>query len=90
MHPLAGQNMNLGIADAAHLAEVVHRAYEGGQDIGASQLLGGFSRTRQMNNLMMLLTTDGLYRLFHTQMWPVPALRSVGLRALDRLQPLKV
>ncbi len=89
IHPIAGQGLNLSLRDVAALAERLVRAARLGQDLGAAALLAGYRRQRQVDNLAMLAATDGLNRLFSTDLGPVRLARSIGLAAIGRLPPAK-
>lgn len=69
VHPLAGQGLNLGLADARELARVLG-AREYWRDLGDLRLLRRYERARKADVLAMGLITDGLQGLFHT---PTPA-----------------
>lgn len=88
VHPLAGQGMNLGMLDAAALAQTLDAAILRGEDPGDRYVLARYQRARQGDNLASLLAFDGLQRLFRLPAWLVPW-RAVGLAAVDRAWPLK-
>jgi 2-polyprenyl-6-methoxyphenol hydroxylase-like FAD-dependent oxidoreductase len=88
VHPLAGQGLNLGLADAAMLAEVIkQRDYW--RSVGDARLLRRYERARRADVLQMSLATDGLQQLFSHSMGPLPALRNWGMRGFDRTRLLK-
>ncbi|MEQ8965445.1 MAG: UbiH/UbiF/VisC/COQ6 family ubiquinone biosynthesis hydroxylase [Azospirillaceae bacterium] len=89
IHPIAGQGLNLGLRDAAWLAELVVDAARLGGDPGAAPLLARYERGRRLDNTMMIGVTDALDRLFSTGLPPVRAAREAGLAAVGRLPPLK-
>ena len=89
IHPLAGQGVNLGLADAASLADVLLDALDQKRDIGAIQVLRKFERWRKGDNLTMMATMDGFKRLFGSQLAPVTDLRNLGLSLANNLTPLK-
>ncbi len=89
VHPLAGQGVNLGLLDAAALAEVILDAYQAGKDIGSHQVLRRFERWRKGDNLAMLAAMDGFKRLFSNQAAPVQFMRHLGLNVTNRATPLK-
>lgn len=89
VHPLAGQGVNLGLADAAALAEVLTRARESNRDIGHRLTLRRYERWRKGENLLMVTALTGLKKLFGTSSYPVVRLRGVGLSAVDGLNPIK-
>lgn len=86
IHPLAGQGANLGLSDAAALAEVI---VQGGGDPGRRGLLRRYERWRKGNNLITANAMTGFKELFGTALSPVVLARGLGLNAADRLSPLK-
>lgn len=89
VHPLAGQGLNLGLADAATLAEVIAQARAAQRDIGELRVLRRYERWRKGDNLAMLTVTDGFDRLFRSKASAIKTLRNAGLTAVDTLTPLK-
>ncbi|WP_416547567.1 FAD-dependent monooxygenase [Limnohabitans sp. DCL3] len=88
LHPLAGQGLNVGLADVAELVRVIH-AKEFWRPLHDPKLLRRYERARQADVLAMAWVTDGLQRLF-AQPGPVwQSLRNLGLRGFDRSGPLK-
>jgi 2-polyprenyl-6-methoxyphenol hydroxylase-like FAD-dependent oxidoreductase len=88
LHPLAGQGLNVGLADAAELVRVI-RAKEFWRPLHDPKLLRRYERARQADVQAMGLVTDGLQRLF-AQPGPVwQNLRNWGMRGFDRSGPLK-
>jgi 2-octaprenylphenol hydroxylase len=88
VHPLAGQGLNLGIMDAAALAEVLgeNRAGDSGLSTNA---LKRYARWRRSENLAMLSVCDGLNRLFREPHPLIRWLRGAGLNATNASGPLK-
>jgi 2-polyprenyl-6-methoxyphenol hydroxylase-like FAD-dependent oxidoreductase len=88
LHPLAGQGLNVGLADVAELVQVI-RAKEFWRPLHDPKLLRRYERARQADVQAMGLVTDGLQRLF-AQPGPVwQNLRNWGMRGFDRSGPLK-
>ena len=88
VHPLAGQGLNLGLADVAALARVVAER-EPWRALGDEILLRRYVRERALPTRAMALLTDGLLHLFAQ---PQPALRELrnrGMGLLNRLAPVK-
>lgn len=88
VHPLAGQGLNLGLADVAALTHVI-AAREPWRPIGDERLLRRYVRERKAPTWAMEQVTDGLLRLFAQ---PAPAareLRNRGLSLVNRIPPLK-
>ncbi len=89
VHPLAGQGLNLGVLDAAALAEVVLTAETERRDIGALKTLRRYERWRKGDNVAMLAAMDGFKRLFSNDVAPLAWGRNLGLRVTDHLSPVK-
>ena len=89
VHPLAGQGVNLGMLDAAALAEVILGSAASLQDPGQRRLLRRYERWRRGENTMMISILDGFYHAFKPQPGGVRSLRSAALNVADRAGPLK-
>ena len=89
VHPLAGQGVNLGLLDAAALAEVVGRAHRLGRDLGSRATLRRYERWRRGHNALMQAVLGGFRHLFSNRWTPVRRLRETGLALTDRIPPLK-
>ncbi|PUE45492.1 ubiquinone biosynthesis protein UbiH [Limnohabitans sp. 2KL-1] len=88
LHPLAGQGLNVGLADAAELVRVIG-AKEFWRPLHDLKLLRRYERARQADVQAMGLVTDGLQRLF-AQPGPIwQNLRNWGMRGFDRSGPIK-
>lgn len=88
VHPLAGQGLNLGLADAAGLARVVHeREYWRG--LGDEKLLRRYERARKADVAAMGAVTDGLHGLFAREDARWQVLRNWGMTGFARSGPLK-
>ncbi|HEY2257109.1 MAG TPA: FAD-dependent monooxygenase [Variovorax sp.] len=88
VHPLAGQGLNLGLADARTLSEVL-RTRDYWRSVGDARLLRRYERERRTEVLSMSLATDGLQQLFAHSADPLPALRNWGMRGFDRTRLVK-
>ncbi|HUO92273.1 MAG TPA: FAD-dependent monooxygenase [Rhizomicrobium sp.] len=89
VHPIAGQGLNLGLKDAAALAEVVLDAARLGLDIGAVDVLKRYERWRRFDSAIMGLTMDAMNRLFSNDIAPLRAVRDLGLGIADRIGPVR-
>lgn len=89
VHPLAGQGVNLGLLDAAALAQTVADAAARGRDIGAIGVLRRYERWRRSENAAMVWSLDGLQKLFGARALPLRQARSAGLSTVDRMRPVK-
>lgn len=88
VHPLAGQGLNLGLADVAALVEIV-RTREPWRDLGDERLLRRYARERAGPTWAMGQVTDGLLRLFAEPTPLVRELRNRSLTLVNRTTPLK-
>ena len=88
MHPLAGQGLNVGLADVAELAHVMHQR-ERWREPGDLRLLRRYERARQADVSAMSAVTDGLYGLFAHTDTRLQALRRWGLQRFDANHTLK-
>jgi ubiquinone biosynthesis monooxygenase Coq6 len=89
IHPLAGQGLNQGQGDAAALVRTISHAVQTGQDIGSTLALESYTSERYAENNAMLGVCDKLHRLYSVESGPLVRLRSLGLRAVDAMGPLK-
>lgn len=89
VHPLAGQGVNLGLLDAACLAQVIQEARAAGRPYFAQRALRRYERWRKGENILMMAALDGLHRLFSVRAQPVRWLRGVGLDAMAKAVPVK-
>jgi 2-octaprenyl-6-methoxyphenol hydroxylase len=89
IHPIAGQGLNLGIRDAAALAEVIVDAHRLGLDIGMKTTLLDYERWRRFDNTCLAAATDVLNRVFGIGNAPFGALRRAGMKVLDRIGPAR-
>ena len=83
IHPLAGQGLNLGLKDAAALAETLVEARRLGEDIGTAPVLERYVRWRRFDNLAMAAITDAFDRLFATDNAIVRGARDAGMAAVN-------
>jgi len=88
VHPLAGQGVNLGLADAAALARVLGEARRAGRGWWRTRTLDAYVRARAPETLEMLAVTDALARGF-TGPAALTRVLGEGLALVDRLEPAK-
>ena len=85
LHPVAAQGFNLGLRDAAVLAELL----AGAADAGAADVLAQFAARRESDRRGMIGFTDGLVKLFGDRRAAVIALRTIALMLFDLSPPAK-
>ena len=89
IHPLAGQGVNLGLLDAATLADVLDQARLRGRPLGAMATLRRYERARKGANLAMMGAMDVFKRLFSNDNPALSVARNLGLKATDLAVPVK-
>jgi 2-octaprenylphenol hydroxylase len=89
IHPLAGQGLNLGLADAACLAEVIKKAHSKQRDFSSLSTLRRYERSRKGSNWAMIASMEGFKRLFSNEQKPLIQIRSMGLNLVNSCNPLK-
>jgi 2-polyprenyl-6-methoxyphenol hydroxylase-like FAD-dependent oxidoreductase len=88
VHPLAGQGLNLGLADVAALAGVIEQR-EPWRGLGDERLLRRYVRQRAAPTWAMARITDALLRLFAAPSAPIRELRNNGMTLVNHAAPLK-
>jgi len=88
VHPLAGQGLNLGLADVAALVRVL-QAREIWRPLADLRLLRRYERRRRGAVAGAQLAMDGLQQLFTRADAPLPSLRHCGMNLFDHCTPLK-
>lgn len=87
--PVGAQGLNLGLRDAALIAELAAAARHAGADIGASELLDSYDRRRRPDVESRTLAVDLLNRSLLSDFLPLQGLRGLGLAVVDRVGPLR-
>ena len=88
VHPLAGQGLNLGLADVATLARLISTR-ESWRTVDDARLLRRYERARKAGILLMDVGMDGLHLLYAQDPGAWGQLRRFGLSAVERSGPLK-
>ena len=83
MHPLAGQGLNLSLADVAALQTVLATAKQRQLDPGQRAVLRPFERARRADNTLMLAVVGGFRSLFARTELPAVIARNLGMSLLD-------
>jgi len=89
IHPLAGQGVNLGLLDAAALAEVILRARSQGKNIASLITLRRYERWRRADNSLMMASMSGFKKLFSNEQTELSLIRNTGLDFINQLAPVK-
>ncbi len=89
IHPLAGQGVNLGLLDAACLAEVIEETLNKQRDIGGLPCLRRYERWRKGENQIMISAMAGFKSLFSHQSLGLGQIRHLGFKLTENLPLLK-
>jgi 2-octaprenylphenol hydroxylase len=89
VHPLAGQGVNLGLLDAAALAQLCVQARATGEHLGAQRTLRAYERWRKGENQLMEFAIDAFNRVLAQGVGPVSILARRALTLTNRSALLK-
>ncbi|PWI34632.1 FAD-dependent 2-octaprenylphenol hydroxylase [Vibrio albus] len=89
IHPLAGQGVNLGLMDAASLAQEVLRLWQNGEDIGSRVNLRPYERWRKAEAAKMIAAMQGFKDLFEGDNPVKKLMRGFGMTLADQLPGAK-
>lgn len=89
IHPIAGQGLNLGLRDVKELNNILKKAKNNNEDIGALHVLKKYQNVRRPDNMAMAVATDFLNKLFSNNIIPLGIARKIGLKIVGRMNPAK-
>ena len=89
IHPLAGQGVNLGLLDAASLAQEVLSLWRLGEDIGTKRNLRGYERWRKAEAAKMIAAMQGFKDLFSGDNPAKKLVRGIGMTLVSQLPGAK-
>jgi len=89
IHPLAGQGVNLGILDAASLAQVLIEAEQQRLNFADYKTLRKFERWRRGENTLMMFSMSGFKNLFSNDQSELSFIRNAGLNLVNGIAPVK-
>ena len=89
IHPLAGQGVNLGVLDAATLAQVISEAVFVRRDFASMHVLRKYERWRRGENTLMMVSMSGFKNLFSNNNPALSFVRNAGLNLVNGLPPVK-
>lgn len=97
IHPLAGQGVNLGLLDAACLAQVISEAINKQSTSGGAEqaqwanstVLNKYSRWRKAEAVEMIAAMESIKQVFTPQNPITQLVRGVGMNLFDNVKPIK-
>jgi 2-octaprenyl-6-methoxyphenol hydroxylase len=89
VHPIAGQGLNLGLRDAAALAEVLGAARSRGEDWGSAPVLARYAQARRFDTVALALGMDAVNRLFSNDNPVLRLARDLGMGAVSAMPGLR-
>jgi len=89
VHPLAGQGLNLGLADVECLSRCIQDGLLQGGDVGSRTALLPYAQERYFENHKVMSVMDKLHKLYSTSFEPVVWARSVGLEVVNEFDSVK-
>ena len=87
--PIGAQGLNLGIRDAATVAEIVADAHWHGHDLGGPEVIGRYDNERRADIVTRTLAVDLLNRSLLAEFMPAHGARGLSLYLVDRIGPLR-
>lgn len=87
--PIGAQGLNLGLRDAAAIAEIVAEARHDNRDPGEPAVLAHYAAERRVDVASRTVAVDLLNRSLLTDFIPAQALRGLSLYLVDRIGPLR-
>lgn len=87
--PIGAQGLNLGLRDAATIAELVVTARREGADIGDEKVTDQYERMRRADIISRTVAVDVLNRSLLSDFLPLQAARGLGLYLVGRAGPLR-
>jgi 2-octaprenyl-6-methoxyphenol hydroxylase len=87
--PIGAQGLNLGLRDAATLAEIIADARRKNADVGSPSMLARYDSQRRADVTSRKIAIDLLNRSLLTDFFPVQGMRGLSLFLVDRIGPLR-
>ncbi|MGZ3322742.1 MAG: UbiH/UbiF family hydroxylase [Xanthobacteraceae bacterium] len=87
--PIGAQGLNMGLRDAADLADLVREAMTLGEDPGSPQAMIRYDATRRADVLSRTFAIDIANRSLLSDFLPMQSLRAAGLHLIGSFGPLR-
>ena len=89
VHPLAGQGVNMGLLDAASLAEVILDAHQTNRDFSSRHHLRRYERWRRADNFALFSAIDMFKTIFANKKKSMQSLRGLGMKMINQRNEIK-
>ncbi len=87
--PIGAQGLNMGLRDAADIADIAGQAMSLGEDPGSPQVLARYQSARHSDVTTRMIAIDIANRSLLSDFLPVQSLRAAGLHLLGAFGPLR-
>ena len=87
--PIGAQGLNMGLRDAADIADVVRDATASGEDPGTPQMLRRYASARRADVASRTFVVDIANRSLLSAFLPMQSLRAAGLHLIGSIGPLR-
>lgn len=87
--PIGAQGLNMGLRDAADIAEIAGQAMSSGEDPGSPQVLARYQSARHSDVTSRMIAIDIANRSLLSDFLPVQSLRAMGLHLIGAFGPLR-
>jgi 2-octaprenyl-6-methoxyphenol hydroxylase len=87
--PIGAQGLNMGLRDAADIADVVRDALASGEDPGAPAVLNRYASARRADVVTRTFAIDIANRSLLSAILPMQSLRAAGLHLIGAVGPLR-
>jgi len=87
--PIGAQGLNLGLRDAADLADIVRDALGAGEDPGSTATLNRYAAARRPDVMSRTFAIDLANRSLLSAFLPIQSLRAAGLHLIGSFGPLR-
>jgi 2-octaprenyl-6-methoxyphenol hydroxylase len=87
--PIGAQGLNMGLRDAAGIADIVRETMLSGQDPGAPQVLDRYNSARRADVASRTFVIDMANRSLLSDFVPMQVLRAAGLHLIGAIGPLR-
>jgi 2-octaprenyl-6-methoxyphenol hydroxylase len=87
--PIGAQGLNMGLRDAADIADIAGEAMLQGGDPGAAQVLARFNSARRSDVASRVFVIDMANRSLLSDFLPMQTLRAAGLHLIGAIGPLR-